>query len=361
MTALEIPKKRAPEKSRAESVRQRRTTQTRAKPGTKKTKQVTRQAYQTGSVFLPVEPRLTPTRTPAASSKTRPAQVSGLRAHSIQARASGRMGTLKNSRQAARQNGYDFAFSLGRTSVHAPAFNLPQLGPRWVSAGLTLLLGLVLYSMWTANTFIVSGAELSGNQRLNVSDVSSALGLVGQPIFKAIPAQIEANLRTTFPDLASVNVKVGLPNHIYVNVVERTPILIWSQGDNLTWIDSNGVSFMPRGNVAGLIPIASNGNPPKFLGDPKQSVYEQPFIDPAMVQAIVALHPQVPAGSPMVYDPTYGMGWQDPHGWSVYFGQSTQDIPMKEKVYQAILDTITKQGIHPTLISVEYLDAPFYK
>ena len=63
----------------------------------------------------------------------------------------------------------------------------------------------------------------------------------------------------------------------------------------------------------------------------------------------------------MIYDPKYGMGWQDPHGWSVYFGQNTQDIAMKEKVYQAILDTITKQGIQPTLISVEYLDAPFYK
>ena len=34
---------------------------------------------------------------------------------------------------------------------------------------------------------------------------------------------------------------------------------------------------------------------------------------------------------------------------------------MKQKVYQAILDTISQQGIQPTLISVEYLDAPFYK
>ena len=34
---------------------------------------------------------------------------------------------------------------------------------------------------------------------------------------------------------------------------------------------------------------------------------------------------------------------------------------MKLKVYQAILDKITQQGIQPTLISMEYLDAPFYK
>jgi hypothetical protein len=361
MTALEIPKKRAPEKSRAETVRQRRTSQTRAKPDPKKTKQIPRQTYRTGSLLLPGEPQLATRRTPVVSSKVRQAQVSRLRSHSMQARGAGRMGTLKTVKQASRQNGYDFAFSLGRTAVHAPAFNLPQLGPRWISAGLTLLLCLVLYSMWTANTFMVSDAEVSGNQRLSAAEVSAALGVTGQSIFKAIPSQIETTLRTAFPDLAAVSVQVGLPNHIYVNVVERTPVLLWSQSGNITWIDTNGVSFMPRGNVAGLIPIASNGNPPNLLADPNQSAYNQPFIDPAMVQAIKTLYPQVPAGSPMIYDPNYGMGWQDPRGWSVYFGQNTQDIPTKEKVYQAILDTITKQGIQPTLISVEYLDAPFYK
>jgi hypothetical protein len=259
------------------------------------------------------------------------------------------------------RNSYDFAFSLGRTAVHAPALNLPQLGPRWVSAGLTLLLGILLYTMWTANTFMVSAAEVSGNQRLQAADVSAALGLVGQPIFNAIPAQIEKNLRTAFPDLQNVSVQVGFPNHIRVAVVERTPILAWSQDGNTTWIDASGVAFTPRGNVQGLIPIAADGNPPQALADPTQSVFDQPFITPDMVQAIMTLSPQVPAGMPMVYDPKYGMGWQDPRGWSVFFGQSTQDIPMKQKVYQAILDTITRQGIQPTLISVEYLDAPFYK
>ncbi len=34
---------------------------------------------------------------------------------------------------------------------------------------------------------------------------------------------------------------------------------------------------------------------------------------------------------------------------------------MKLKVYQSMVDTFTRQGIQPTLISVEFLDAPFYK
>ena len=300
MTTLQTPKKRATEKSRAETVRQRRSSQRRTKPDSKNTKP----SYRTGSVLLPVEPHPAIRRTPAVSPKGRQTKTSGLKSHSkgkqTYATGAGRMGTLKPVKQASGQNGYDFAFSLGRTDVRAPAVSLPQLGPRWMSAGLTLLLGLLLYTMWTANTFLVSGAEVSGNQRLDAADVSAALGITGQSIFTAIPSQIEANLRTAFPDLASVSVKVGLPNRIYVNVVERTPILLWSQGENITWIDSNGISFMPRGNVPGLIPIASNGNPPNVATtEPKQSIYNQPFISPAMVQAIETLYPQVPAGSPM--------------------------------------------------------------
>jgi cell division protein FtsQ len=360
MTTLQTPKKRAPDKSRAETVRQRRTTQTRSKPDPKKTKQISRQTYRSGSVLLPVEPHPAVRRTPPASSKGR-AQTGGLRSHSMGKQAQGRMGTLRPVKQASGQNGYDLAFSLGRTAVRAPAFNLPQLGLRWFSAGLTLLLGLLIYSLWTANTFIIQGAVVTGNQRLDAAEVSSALGVTGQPIFTAIPSDIEKNVRTAFPDLAGVSVQVGFPNRIQVNVVERTPVLVWSQGDKITWIDSNGVSFMPRGNVPGLIPIAANGEPPKVTRAPDQSIYDQAFVAPAMVQAIMTLYPQVPAGSPMIYDPKYGMGWQDPRGWSVFFGQNTEDIPMKQKVYQAILDTITKQGVQPTLISVEYLDAPFYK
>ncbi len=50
----------------------------------------------------------------------------------------------------------------------------------------------------------------------------------------------------------------------------------------------------------------------------------------------------------MTYDPQYGMGWQDPRGWSVYFGQNIQDIPMKLVIYQSIVDTFIRQGIQPT-------------
>ena len=146
-------------------------------------------------------------------------------------------------------------------------------------------------------------------------------------------------------------------------MVERLPVLVWYQDGNATWVDSNGIAFMPRGDIQGLVQIAANGAPPKLAlpAGIQPTIYDQAFISGDMVQAILTLAPQVPAGSPMIFDPNYGMGWQDARGWSVYFGQNTQDIPMKLKVYQSMLDTFSKQGIQPTLISVAYLGAPFYK
>ena len=325
-----------PNASRSDLVRQRRTSrqsstqasQKRAAQPARRTVSSAREVYHPRSVYLPGEPRRVAPRA---------------------------------SRSAARRTGYDFAFTLGRADVRAPGLSIPQLGARWVSGALTLLLGFLIYTLSTASTFTVSAADVVGNQRLSAAELNAMLGVNGQPVFKAVPAQIMVNLRTTFHDLASVKVHVGFPNHITVEVVERAPALAWYQDNVVTWIDANGVAFMPRGDVQGLIQIAANGSPVEVQNDPSKPVYDQPFIEPEMVKAIFNLAPYVPGGAPMIYDPRYGMGWQDPRGWFVYYGQNTLDIPMKLKVYQAIVDTFVRQGIQPTLISVEYLNAPFYK
>ena len=211
----------------------------------------------------------------------------------------------------SNQKDYDFALNLGRTAVRVPAMSLPKLGSRWVSVVLTLLLGLLLYTMETANTFKVGAVTVTGNQRLAATDVSAVLGLTGQPIYKVIPSDIEKNLRIAFPDLAGASIKIGLPNNVQVAIVERTPILAWFQDGNTTWIDSNGIAFTPRGDVPGLIQISSSGNPPKPAMDSQKTTLNQPFIAPDMVQAILSLQPQLPNGAPMIYDPKYGIGWQD--------------------------------------------------
>lgn len=123
-------------KTRVDSVRQRRSSHPRAKPDSKKKTQSTRQAYRSGMVFLPVEPQ------PITRRTLHQPQGNAVRSHSgarqAQSRTSSRMTNMSSLRYVGRQmgsknqqrHGYDFAFSLGRTAIHAPALSLPQLGPR---------------------------------------------------------------------------------------------------------------------------------------------------------------------------------------------------------------------------------------
>jgi cell division protein FtsQ len=317
--------------SRATFVRQRHSSKSQPVRNSSRTEQTSRKAYHPASIYLPVEPR------PMARRNT------------------GR--TAANS----SHKGYDIAFSLGQTKVHAPTLTLPQLGPRWVSLALTLCLGFLLYIIWTASPFTVFAAEVLGSHRLSASEINSVLDLNGQPVFKFIPSQIEANLHTAFPDLESVHVQVLFPNRVVVEVVERTPVVAWYLNNAVTWIDASGMAFTPRGNVPGLVQVSAYGNPPLVPQDPAVPVQEQKFIATDLVQAFLALAPDVPSGMPMIFDPVYGMGWQDPRGWTVYFGQNAKDIPLKKMAYIAILDALTLKGVQPSLISVEYLNAPFYK
>ena len=318
---------------RAELVRQRRTRQTHQRlTKTRKT------VYRPETVYLPVTPRpVKLTRTPKGKA-VRPATKKPRRQH------------------------YDIAFSMGRADVRTPGIAIPQLGTRMLSGLLCAALIFSLYTIWTSSTFKVNGVEISGNQRLGENEINAALQIIGQPIFMAIPTQIAANILADYPDLSSAEVHVVFPNRINVSVVERTPLIAWYQDGTMAWIDAQGMAFPPRGKAGNLISVVANGNPPPVQLDPQQAAGQtHPFLDPAMVQVIITLNSFIPGGEPMIYDMTYGLGWQDTRGWQVYFGQNTDDIPMKLNVYQAIVDTLTKKGILPTLISVEYLNAPFYR
>jgi cell division protein FtsQ len=316
---------------RADFVRQQRTPKSSLAKILQRTTRSTRKTFHQESAYYPDEKRLVSRRTSTKGSKIK------------------------------KQKGYDIAFSLGRTNVHAPALNIPQFGSRWVSAGFTLILSFILFTLWTASPFTVKGAEVFGNQRIGTNEINAVLGMIGEPIIKAVPAKIAANLHTAYPDLASVKVIVGLPNRITIDVEERIPVLAWYQDGVVTWIDANGVAFTPRGEVPGLMQVSATGTPNKIPIDSTLPIYAQKFITPEMVEAMTELARDVPAGMPMTFDPVYGMGWEDPRGWSVYFGQDAKEISMKNNVYQAIVDTLILQGVQPSLISVEYLNAPFYK
>jgi hypothetical protein len=86
-----------------------------------------------------------------------------------------------------------------------------------------------------------------------------------------------------------------------------------------------------------------------------------PRTTPDFVRGILLLNQHLPEGTPLQYDPEFGLGWQDPAGWLVYFGKNIQDVEIKLTEYQVIIEKMQAQGLTPALISLEFLHAPFYR
>jgi cell division protein FtsQ len=250
---------------------------------------------------------------------------------------------------------------VGSASMSLPSLRFDAT-PRTASGLLALAMAGLLALLWFVPPFIVGSAEIHGNNRLGASEINGTLGMAGRPLLMAMPAELAKNLRVAFPEIRDVSVKVGFPAQLIVTITERTPVVAWQQGDQVLWLDAEGVAFPPRGTADGLIAIQASGTPPfDALADPADPASAHRLLSPDAVTALQAITPYVPAGSALIYDPSYGLGWKDARGWNAYFGQTTGDISVKLQMYQTLVDNLAQRGIQPTMISVEFPNAPFYR
>jgi hypothetical protein len=286
----------------------------------------------------------------------------------INQRPRGKPAPVKAAKPGLHSKRYDIAMSApyGRVAAgkQTPALSMPKVafGPRWISFLLVALCGAALYFITSDNYFVVSSANVIGNNRVSADEISSALGVMGLPAALLNPAQIEYNLLAAFPDIATARIEVNLPAEVVVTVSERQPIAAWQQDGQTVWVDAQGYAFPPRGFVEGLVTISAVSAPPvPANADLAQGIGARPFLSEEMAAALMILSPRVPQGSSLVYDPRYGLGWTDPRGWQAYFGHTHGDVNTKLQVYQGMVDYLIKRGITPKLISVEYPDAPFYR
>jgi hypothetical protein len=91
-----------------------------------------------------------------------------------------------------------------------------------------------------------------------------------------------------------------------------------------------------------------------FSSDPTQAVISQDIL-----QAAVSLHQQADEVGSLIYDPQYGLGFEDDRGWRVYFGIDG-DMAMKMLVYQSLAQEIERRGLRVRFVSVEDQTAPYY-
>ncbi len=257
---------------------------------------------------------------------------------------------------------YDVALPVPGAEMRLPALPQVHIGWRLVSAAIVAVLAFALYQLWNSPGYRVDQAEVTGLQRISNVDVNAVLNVENEPIFALDAPQLQKKLQEAFPEFSKVSVTVALRNKVLVNVEERLPILIWHQDGRTVLVDVNGVAFPQREQTStdpSLTTVEALSPPPtqdqaQVEGSPTQ------FMPVAMVSAILSMKGQAPADATIIYDAQHGLGWKAAQGWEVYFGD-VSDMGMKLSVYQALVKKLKQEDITPVLISIENVNAPYYR
>jgi cell division protein FtsQ len=260
---------------------------------------------------------------------------------------------------------YDISLGVTGAEARLPTMPVVSFSWRFVSGAMFLLMALCVFNLWSSPAFKIDTIQVDGENRLSQGDINTVLGIIGESIFLVTPQELEENLLTAFPELTAVDIDIALPADVLIKIEERKPVMSLIYKDVEYWIDSEGVAFAPRGNPGKLIRVETQSE----LADIQQSdqADDSPLltpritVNPDLVSAVQNIGGTLPEDTLILYDQEHGLGWNDPQGWQVYFGQDTQDIEMKLVVYEALVESLVEEGVYPAMISVEYVHAPYFR
>lgn len=266
--------------------------------------------------------------------------------------------------------------STGSTGSEVRMPSLPRINLSWrfLSGTIAVIMALGLFLMKSSDIFTVSMINLMGGVRIPAEEISASLDISGQSIVDVVPGDIESEILTKFPDIKSAKVSISLPANLSVTIEERIPALVWLENEEPRfWVDQEGFTFPIRGEATLPIQVHSNGEPPHNIGynpaysstvtnfDTTSEESRELSVDPQFVSAVQKINSMIPAGSPLLFDRESGLGWTDPHGWKVYFGTDLEQIDLKLVEYDRIVQAILDKNLQPTMISLEFLRAPYYR
>ncbi len=274
-------------------------------------------------------------------------------------------------RRAYNQPRRQYAISMGSSGVEmlTPSVPVIKIGWRLASAILAVLFLCVLILLTNLEQFRVKQPVLVGFERITATDLESALLVTGEPVFAIDPEEVQSTLQAAFPDLSNITVHVNFPANLIISASERVPVISWEQDETVQWIDAEGVLFPPRGDQIVPLTIMSDSNPPMVLNPTPvektntddEYIKTPDKVKPEFILAAQKLSEQLGTGAAIIYSESNGLGWGDPRGWKVYIGSTLENLDEKIKVYNTLVDKLSAEGAQPTMINLEFIDAPYYR
>jgi hypothetical protein len=103
----------------------------------------------------------------------------------------------------------------------------------------------------SSTNFQVHRIDITGTQNPRLVDSIQRMGIQGQNIFLLDVGDLTTRIEA-LPVVDSVNLSKQLPNLVIINVVERTPVLLWQTQKGTFSVDSKGVVIAPASNTTAI-------------------------------------------------------------------------------------------------------------
>ena len=232
----------------------------------------------------------------------------------------------------------------------------------------------------------VTQPRISGVDGYLKNEINTFLALEGTSIFMIQPVAMAEVLQAAFPEVTNVRVSVQLPVDVHVVVEAREPVYAWKLTERVYLIDAEGLLYpaQPYQDISQLTVINADTLPevkldlahsPDILAEiiryvsqtsldasaanlPRRNTY---LVEEAVMLALEQILHYKPENARLIYHRNHGFGWVDEKGWDAYFGVDMEQITMKMAVYSTIISKLEFEGRRPSLVSVVYLHAPYFR
>jgi hypothetical protein len=233
-----------------------------------------------------------------------------------------------------------------------------------------LVIAIVGLSFALSSTnFQVHQIDIMGTQNPKLVDSIQRMGIQGQNIFLLDAGDLSTRIEA-LPMVDTVNLSKQLPNLVIINVVERTPALLWQTQQGTFSVDSKGVVMAAASDTTSIDHLMT-------VVDVRENAAQQVHPGTLLNAADIAFATQVNTGIQQLsgvssftlrYDVVPGQGGHgsfivvSSNGWLAYLGGADDNNPLDNRLIelQRILILAQQKQLNLATVDLRFGLRPVY-
>lgn len=221
----------------------------------------------------------------------------------------------------------------------------------------------------SSTNFQIHQIDITGTQNTRIVNDIQHMGIQGQNIFLVDVGGLTTQIES-LPMVDSVNISKQLPNLLIINVVERTPVLLWQTPKGTYSVDNKGMVIAPASDTSGADRLLT-------VVDESSAGVQQIHPGTVLNAADIAFVTQLNMGLQHLlgtstftlrYDVLPGQGGHgsfivaSSNGWLAYLGNADNSNPLNNRLIelQQILHLAQQQHLKLATIDLRFGLRPVY-